>query len=66
MQAFLSQELDKEYPLPNKKGWEEQYRYAKALEKASEIVIAYFTGLNSQYTMLLEKEKSEEPDIQNA
>lgn len=53
----LSAKLDQEYPKPNKKGWEHQYIYAKALEEQSAELIQFIMSLKSQYEAILEREK---------
>ena len=62
----LNQELDKEFPKPDHKGWEEEYRYAKAYAECAKDIIGYIIQLKDQMEMLVQKEKEEEPSIEEA
>jgi hypothetical protein len=66
LSKHLSNKLEEEYPKPNKKGWEEQYRYARAYEAAAADIVEYIVGLKNQHTHLLEQEKLPETSIDEA
>ena len=59
LSQHLSEELGKEYPKPNKRGWEEQYRYARAYEHAAADVVKYLVSLKDQLEYLNEKERDQ-------
>ena len=63
IQATLMLELDKEYPSPQVKGWEEQYRYAKALEQASSVFINFLTRTEKEAENIEQREKDGEQSI---
>ena len=65
-QAHLSRQLEEEYPAPNKRGWEERYRYARAYEKASVAIVNFWIGLRSQYERLCKQEKDGKKSIEEA
>jgi hypothetical protein len=65
-QAELLRQLREAYPTPNKRGWEDKYRYAKAYEKASEDIVNFWIGLRSQFEMLCKQEKDGVKDINEA
>ena len=66
LQQHLSNQLDKEYPKPDKPGWEDQYRYAKAYEAAAAEIVNFLISLKSSLAMLNEKEKSATTSIEDA
>lgn len=66
LQGHLSQQLEQEYPKPVGELWQDQYRYAKAYEQVSADIINYLVGLKNQNTSLLEKEKEDEPNFDEA
>lgn len=59
LSQHLSSKLEEEYPKPNKKGWEEQYRYAKAYETAAAEIVKYIHSLTSAHESMIEKENDE-------
>jgi hypothetical protein len=54
---YLTSRLDQAYPKPNKKGWEQQYIYAKALDEQSTELIEFIKSLRSQGEAVAEQEK---------
>jgi hypothetical protein len=66
LQSHLMLQLDKKYPEPSdlRDKWVEQYRYAKAYEKAAESIINFFQGLESAHEVLTEKVKQKESDLE--
>ena len=66
LQSHLMSNLDKKYPEPSvlRPRWVEQYRYAKAYEKASEDIIDFFQSLESAHEVLTQRIKQiEESDL---
>ena len=53
----LSSQLDQEFPKPNKRGWEERYRYAKAYEKAATDIMGFVGSLSNRLEALNDKEQ---------
>jgi hypothetical protein len=51
--------LEEEYPKPNNKGWEEQYRYAKAFEDAAASIVQNLVAMRANYIELTKREKDE-------
>jgi hypothetical protein len=66
LQQQLSSKLEQEYPKPNRRGWEEKYRYAKAYERAAADIVEYLVSLRSNYEMLVKKENEKEKSIEEA
>lgn len=59
-------ELDKEYPDPKQPGWEDQYKYAKALEQASSVFINFLLRLENEGNELSERIKKGPDSIEES
>ena len=65
-QGFLSHKLEEEYPTPNKRGWEDKYRYARAMEQVSVELLNHWLNLKSEHERLTKLEANDgEPNVED-